>query len=57
VLKENIGNEIQISYSRDQQAKTAIGKCEEDSCILGIAFITSGTLQLQTIKYPVHKAI
>lgn len=57
VLKENIWNEIQISYNRDQQAKTAIGKCEEDSCILGIAFITSGTLQLQTIKYPVHKAI
>lgn len=57
VLKENIWNKIDISYKREEQENTVNGKCEEDSCILGIAFITSGNLQVNDIKYPIQQAM
>ncbi len=57
VLKENIWNKIDILYEREQQKTVVHGECEEDSCILGIAFITSGALYINDIKYPIPQAI
>lgn len=56
ILKDNIGKKIDISYQRDQKSHLISTECPEDNCILGIAFTTSGSLQLKDIKYPIHKA-
>ncbi len=56
ILKENIGKEINISYKRDQKINLVNTECPQDNCVLGIAFTTSWSLQLQDIKYPIHKA-
>jgi len=56
-LKENIGNEINISYVRDNKTSSVLWNCPEDNCILGIVFATSWTLDIQNIKYPVHQAM
>lgn len=56
VLKENIGQDIEIFYDRDNKPNSVSATCPEDSCVLGIVFATSWTLQLNDIKYPIHKA-
>lgn len=56
VLKDNIGKEINIDYTRNNKSFSAIWVCPEDSCILGISFIVSWSLDIQNIKYPIHKA-
>lgn len=57
ILKENIGNQINISYIRDNKSDSILWTCPEDNCILGIAFTTSWQLNIQDIKYPIHQAM
>ncbi len=57
VLKENIGQNINIAYIRNWKRSVTATQCPEDSCILGIAFTTSWSLNIQPIKYPVPQAM
>lgn len=57
VLKSNIWKDINIAYTRDWAKKVASSTCPEDSCVLWIVFSTSWSLQIQDIKYPVHKSL
>jgi len=57
VLKNNIWKKINIAYIRNNHKKVVSSQCPEDNCVLGIAFITSWTLAVQDIKYPIYKAM
>lgn len=56
-LKSQIWQEFEIKYFRDWAEKVIKTTCPETSCVLWIAFSSSGNLQLADIKYPVHKAM
>jgi len=59
VLKENIGWDISISYTRNWKSKTVQWVCPKDDCILWIAFAVSyeGELSGINIKFPFFKAM
>ncbi|HKL43711.1 MAG TPA: site-2 protease family protein [Candidatus Absconditabacterales bacterium] len=57
VLKENIGEKINIAYIRNGSKTVVSSQCPEDNCVLGIVFSTSGNLQIQDIKYPLPKSL
>lgn len=56
-LKDSIWKEITIEYTRDWETLQWNATCPIDSCILWITYASSKSLELQTIKYPFHKAM
>ena len=56
-LKDSIWKEINVQYNRDWELLQWNATCPEDSCILWITYASSQSLQLQSIKYPLHKAM
>lgn len=57
VLKDLIWKDVNIVYTRDGVSNEVSTHCPQDKCVLWIAFATSGTLDLQPIKFPVYKAM
>ncbi|HRX63493.1 MAG TPA: site-2 protease family protein [Candidatus Absconditabacterales bacterium] len=57
VLKENIGENIDIHYTRANTKNIISSKCGEEDCILGLAFVTSGNLEIKEIKYKIPQAM
>ena len=56
-LKDSIWQDIIVQYTRDGEILQWNATCTEDSCILWITYASSQSLQLQPIKYPLHKAM
>ena len=56
-LKDSIWQEINIEYFRDWETLQWSATCPIDSCILWITYASSQSLELQPIKYPLHKAM
>lgn len=56
-LKDSIWQDIIVQYTRDGEILQWNATCPEDSCILWITYASSQSLQLQPIKYPLHKAM
>ncbi len=56
-LKDSIWKEITIEYTRDWETLQWSATCPIDSCILGITYASSKSLELQPIKYPFYKAM
>ncbi len=59
-LKNNIGNTLDIGYTRNWKTYTKHGTCDATSCVLGIAFSYSGISQSDIgseIKFPFGKAM
>ncbi|AHB41142.1 RIP metalloprotease RseP [candidate division SR1 bacterium RAAC1_SR1_1] len=59
VLKDNIGGDISLYYTRNGVSREVKGICESESCLLGIAFMYSGfdekslaDLEGTLIKFP-----
>lgn len=59
VLKNNIGGNLSINYSRNWKSKTVSWICPKDNCILWVAFAQSneGNLSTLNIKFPLFKAM
>ena len=57
ILKNSIGQPIEIEYERWWETFRWNAVCPEDSCILWITYSSAWTLQVNEIKYPLHKAM
>ena len=56
-LKDSIWQEITLQYNRDWELLQWNATCPVDSCILWITYSSAWNLQLNRIKYPLHKAM
>lgn len=57
ILKNSIWQPIEMEYERDWVTFKWNAVCPEDSCILWITYSSAWSLQLNKIKYPLHKAM
>lgn len=60
VLKNNIGNKLSISYTRNNISNTKDGTCDATSCVIWISFSYSWVSQqdiASEIKFPLGKAM
>lgn len=64
ILKDNIGGNINLFYSRDGVSRQTTGTCSEENCVLGIQFAYSGFSKADfekfsgdLIKFPFTKAM
>ena len=56
-LKDSIWQEITVEYVRDWETLQWSATCPIDSCILWITYASSQSLNINPIKYPLHKAM
>lgn len=57
VLKENIGETIEVNYNRNGKDLVTTIDCPSESCVLGIFMANESTQYILPIKYPIGKAM